>query len=597
MGRRKFRLGRAHKLYEKKRQATKKNPVGRPPKHRRISPSLSSEFSNSDAEVITLEKVKKELILPPHWVLSTQAEGERTCSIQVCKIVTSSSQQPIITHTLTVNTDLSWTAFVHGHNVSNGTTQVLANIPDTLDLRTSNALLTCLDICTVCPGHPDAHFIEMLSSMKGKILSRHGDETVALLDSYAPVMLNGKMYPQTVRKTSCEILVNTTKCTHCVQYRSSLRKSFHSWQTRNSTSPSRRTSTTSCVNFVLLNTPEKLQRYKNLKRRSLATERKLNDTLEKLTHKHGISLDEHMQDDLQNIMEEMAEEVQKTNAKESFRRIFWEQQLQALHINDRRQVRWHPALIKWCLHLKFKSSSAYDALRSTGVLTLPSERTLRDYTHWMKGQAGFDRSVNRELIKEANVREEKDKYVVLVLDEMKIREDLVFDKHSCRLIGFVNLGDVNDSLDKFEQQCQNGERRVISEESVATHMLVFMIRGLFTNLEFVFAQFPTHGVTGDSLFPIVWEAIRNIEECGLKVIVVTADGASPNRKLFKMHQGLASNKVVYKTLNPYSQDDREVYFMSDVPHLIKTTRNCWSNSFSHKNTRALWVSSTCFYKV
>ena len=58
---------------------------------------------------------------------------------------------------------------------------------------------------------------------------------------------------------------------------------------------------------------------------------------------------------------------------------------------------------------------------------------------WMKGQAGFDRSVNCELIKEANVREERDKYVVLVLDEIKIREDLIFDKHSCRLIGF---GDV-----------------------------------------------------------------------------------------------------------------------------------------------------------
>ena len=66
----------------------------------------------------------------------------------------------------------------------------------------------------------------------------------------------------------------------------------------------------------------------------------------------------------------------------------------------------------------------------------------------------------------------------------------------------------------------------------------------------------------------MWEAIRNIEECGLKVIIVTADGASPNRKFFKMHQ--ASKKpgeVVYKTPNPYSLDSRDIYFMSDVPHL------------------------------
>ncbi len=103
------------------------------------------------------------------------------------------------------------------------------------------------------------------------------------------------------------------------------------------------------------------------------------------------------------------------------------------------------------------------------------------------------------------MNEEKDKYMVLVLDEMKVREDLVFDKHSCRLIGFVNLGEINQTLDKFKRQCKSGEQ-VINDESVATHMLAFMIRGLFTSLEFV-AQFPTHGLRGESLFPIVWKEI------------------------------------------------------------------------------------------
>ena len=34
MGRRKFKIGRAHKNYEKKRQLAGKNSVGRPPKRR-----------------------------------------------------------------------------------------------------------------------------------------------------------------------------------------------------------------------------------------------------------------------------------------------------------------------------------------------------------------------------------------------------------------------------------------------------------------------------------------------------------------------------------------------------------------------------------
>ena len=113
-------------------------------------------------------------------------------------------------------------------------------------------------------------------------------------------------------------------------------------------------------------------------------------------------------------------------------------------------------------------------------------------------------------------------------------------------------------------------------------MLTFMVRGIFSNLEFPYAQFPTTGAVGHTFFILVWDAVRNIEECGLKVMVIMCDGASTNRK---MHR-----ELTYKTLNPYSNERRDVFFMSDVPHLIKTTHNCWSNSFFHKCTRALWVS-------
>ena len=50
-------------------------------------------------------------------------------------------------------------------------------------------------------------------------------------------------------------------------------------------------------------------------------------------------------------------------------------------------------------------------------------------------------------------------------------------------------------------------------------------------------------------------------------------------------------EVVYKTVNVYSQEKRPLFFISDVPHLIKTVRNCWSNSFAHTQTRTLKVGS------
>jgi len=42
------------------------------------------------------------------------------------------------------------------------------------------------------------------------------------------------------------------------------------------------------------------------------------------------------------------------------------------------------------------------------------------------------------------------KYIALLFDEMKIKEDLMFDKHTCELVGFVDLGEINNILDRLE---------------------------------------------------------------------------------------------------------------------------------------------------
>ncbi len=239
----------------------------------------------------------------------------------------------------------------------------------------------------------------------------------------------------------------------------------------------------------------------------------------------------------------------------------------------------HPAIIKWCLHLKFMSTACYNAIRTSGLISLPSERTLRDYTHWIKAGVGFSAEVDAQLVKEAKILEEKDRYIVFVWDEMKIRSDLVFNKHTCELVGFVNVGEINAHIDKIAEGDDN--------QSIASHMLLFMVRGMCSKLEFPYAHFATKGVSADLLFPLVWDAVYRLELCGFNVIAFSCDGASPNRTFYKMHR--AEKGIVYKTKNPF----REIYFVCDVPHLIKTTRNCWSNSFAHKHSRALWVSLKC----
>ena len=99
------------------------------------------------------------------------------------------------------------------------------------------------------------------------------------------------------------------------------------------------------------------------------------------------------------------------------------------------------------------------------------------------------------------------------------------------------------------------------------------------------------GVSGHDLHAIVWEAIRRVEQIGLPVVALVSDGAQPNRKFYRdhYHSSCVKNGILYKTPNIY-RPGKYVYFISDVPHLLKTTRNAWENS-REKGTRKLWVNS------
>jgi len=56
--------------------------------------------------------------------------------------------------------------------------------------------------------------------------------------------------------------------------------------------------------------------------------------------------------------------------------------------------------------------------------------------------------VNEQLIREAKVTslEEWQKYVVVLFDEVKIKEDLVYNSNTFELIGYVNLVQFSNQL-------------------------------------------------------------------------------------------------------------------------------------------------------
>ena len=76
------------------------------------------------------------------------------------------------------------------------------------------------------------------------------------------------------------------------------------------------------------------------------------------------------------------------------------------------------------------------------------------------------------------------------------------------------------------------------------------------------------------------------------MIVSTSDKGSANVRLYNLHGTGIPDEVCYKTVNLFAPD-REIFFFSDAPHLIKTLRNNFSKSGTGENTKHLWVN--CYY--
>ena len=294
--------------------------------------------------------------------------------------------------------------------------------------------------------------------------------------------------------------------------------------------------------------------------------KKLQTYIEKL----GVSINSAATDDgIFSILESNQDSLSP------FVKLFWEEQKKYFQAHPKGR-RYHPMLIRFALSIASKSPAAYDELKSSGVIKLPDMRTLRDYRNFVKPRAGFNPGVIEELISEASSLSNSDRFVCLSLDEMKIQSDLVFDRNTGDLIGFTDLGEPDINMGTLK-----------NHDDLATHVLVFYVRGIRSKLKFSFAYFATKGLVAFQLFPIFWRAINILEiRCKLPVITVVCDGASPNRNFFRLHGKATGTDPVHKVKNVFAPD-RWIYFLSDVPHLIKTLRNCLWHS-KPDGTRSMW---------
>lgn len=127
---------------------------------------------------------------------------------------------------------------------------------------------------------------------------------------------------------------------------------------------------------------------------------------------------------------------------------------------------------------------------------MPSERVLRDYKNYFKPKAGISKDNINSLKEKVSLYTSKQRYVAIIMDEMKIQANLVFDKTSGELIGFVDLGDPLMTFANVEE-----------DTPIASHALAFLVMGLCTNLKHVIAYYFTGNVTSYQLLPLFWRVV------------------------------------------------------------------------------------------
>ena len=119
------------------------------------------------------------LRLPSKWVVQSTPNA-----LIACKLQHNTSQKVIVTHSITIKTDLSWSVQVHGKHINKTKCSAFQSFPNNINTKlAANALLAQVDGLNVCAGHPDQQFLDIADSRKGKFQSAN-KSIVAFADNF-----------------------------------------------------------------------------------------------------------------------------------------------------------------------------------------------------------------------------------------------------------------------------------------------------------------------------------------------------------------------------------------------------------------------------
>ena len=248
-----------------------------------------------------------------------------------------------------------------------------------------------------------------------------------------------------------------------------------------------------------------------------------------------------------------------TNA--SLTKLFNSDQIE--HLNGDRRYPWSSETIKKGLQMTtLMGKNGYEYLRTSVGYLVPSYRTICERVENVPMAPGILTDLMELLHQKTETMTDDDKDCVLIVDEVQLNVKVEYDKGLKKLVGFVSP--------QFQPAKATNE--------LAEHALVFMVKGIRTPYKQTVAWYLTgKGTTGHKLWQIAKYIIEELNSHSLRVRAVTSDMGTSNTGMWKS-AGLNIDDINSPCFVQHPcNSSHKLYFMADVPHLLKSLRNCLEN--------------------
>ena len=366
-----------------------------------------------------------------------------------------------------------------------------------------------------------------------------------------------------------------------------------------------RTASSSKVKWMHLSPASQTERLANVRqdrrilKRSLACHENLDLHLSEDQSDELHSACKALQQDQLELFEDV---VAEAGTNSNVLREAWEQdhnhteflQDQDRNVDGSHGNRWSMITYRMALAVYTRSSSAYQALKSFGILKLPSVRSLQHYTSGHNDPPGWCEehiiemlqqytNLKKECLLQGKAQPKSDG--IMIFDEVKVVSRVLWNSSSQEVYGLSMTPDQFTSLQDVFQELRNDADMQRTE-----YVLQFLWRDMMSSTD-IFGPYYTSPKSMDAkfIYACVLDSFRLFHSYGLMLSALVCEGASTNLTLLKAMVGMraafgnSSTNSSDRYAVPASTDHpfwpgHTLYFVICPSHMLKNLINALYSS-------------------